>query len=93
MSGFYSSNDATSNEARAVVHQMSVDDLKKLMSSDDEVTKLVRNLTEVGSLRLRTTSPRIDSLGAKDRGREGGSQGKYQAPGSTESRQRTTTDP
>ena len=95
MSGYYSSNDATSNEARAVVHQLSVDDLKKLMSSDDEVTKLVRNLTEVGSHRLRTSSP-IDALddcsGAKDRGGEADTQGVYQAVGSTESRQRTFAD-
>ena len=88
MNGFYSSNDTTTNEARAVVHQMSVDDLKKLMNSDDEVTKLVRNLTEVGSLRLRTM-PCIDALcdclGAEDRGDEGESQGEYQAHGSTKS--------
>lgn len=47
MNGYYSNNDGGLNEARGIINQMSVDDLKKLMNSDEEVTKLVRNLSEV----------------------------------------------
>ena len=47
MNGFYGYNDNGLNEARRIVGQMSVDDLKRLMSNDDEVTKFVRNLPDV----------------------------------------------
>lgn len=47
MNGFYGYNDGGFNEARAIVSQMSVEDLKRLMNDDNEVTKAVRNLSEV----------------------------------------------
>jgi hypothetical protein len=40
-------NDSRLNEARAMISQLSVDDLTKLMNNDDDVTKFVRNLPEV----------------------------------------------
>jgi hypothetical protein len=47
MNGYYTNNDNGLNEARGIINQMNVEDLKKLMNNDDEVTKLVRNLSEV----------------------------------------------
>jgi hypothetical protein len=47
MNGYYSNNDKGLNEARGIINQMSVEDLKKLMNNDEEVSKLVRNLSEV----------------------------------------------
>ncbi|UJR21212.1 hypothetical protein I4U23_024309 [Adineta vaga] len=47
MSGYYPTNESGLNESRVLINQMSVDDLKRLMNNDDEVTKFVQNLPEV----------------------------------------------
>ncbi len=47
MNNYYMNNDSRLNEARAMISQLSVDDLTKLMNNDDDVTKFVRNLPEV----------------------------------------------
>ena len=47
MSNFSSGNDNGVNEARSIVSQKSADELMKLMSSDDELAKLIGNLGEV----------------------------------------------
>jgi len=47
MNGYYTNKDNGLNEARGIINQMNVEDLKRLMNNDDEVTKLVRNLSEV----------------------------------------------
>ncbi|CAF0974912.1 unnamed protein product [Rotaria sp. Silwood1] len=46
MNGYYNYNDGGLNEARSRINQMSFEDLKRLMNSDDEVTKFVRSLSE-----------------------------------------------
>ncbi|CAF0922468.1 unnamed protein product [Rotaria sordida] len=46
MNGYYNYNDGGLNEARGRISQMSVEELKKLMNSDEEVTKLVLSLSE-----------------------------------------------
>jgi len=47
MNNYYTNNDSRLNEARAMISQMSGEDLKKLMNSNDDVTKFVQNLPEV----------------------------------------------
>ncbi|CAF4713074.1 unnamed protein product [Rotaria sp. Silwood1] len=47
MNGYYNYNDGGLNEARSRINQMSFEDLKRLMNSDDEVTKFVRSLSEL----------------------------------------------
>ncbi|CAF3027264.1 unnamed protein product [Rotaria socialis] len=47
MNGYYNPIDKGLNEARRIVSQMGAEDLKRLMSNEDEVTKLVRNLPEI----------------------------------------------
>lgn len=49
MSGYYMNNDtgAAYNEASNVVGRMSVEELTKIVNSDEELTRMVRNLSEV----------------------------------------------
>ena len=49
MSNFSNGNDNGMNEARSIIGQKTADELMKLMSSDDELAKLIGNLGEVGS--------------------------------------------
>ncbi|CAF0925676.1 unnamed protein product [Adineta steineri] len=50
MNGYYMNNERELNEARGIINQMNVDDLKKLMNNDNEVTKLVQNLSSIQQL-------------------------------------------
>ena len=47
MNGYYGNNNDGLNEARRIIDQMNMEDLKKLISNEEEVTKLVQNLAEV----------------------------------------------
>jgi hypothetical protein len=48
MNNFYTNNnDSRLNEARALINQMSGEELTKLMNNDNEVIKFVQNLSEV----------------------------------------------
>jgi hypothetical protein len=47
MNNYYTNNESRLNEARAIISQMNSEDLNKLMTNDDDVTKFVRNLSEV----------------------------------------------
>ncbi|CAF2405256.1 unnamed protein product [Rotaria sp. Silwood2] len=47
MNGYYNNNDGGINEARTRINQMSLEELKKLMNSDEEVTNFVRGLSEI----------------------------------------------
>ena len=50
MNGYYTNNDNGINEARMIISQKNADDLTKLMNNDDEIIKLIGNLSEVGDL-------------------------------------------
>jgi hypothetical protein len=47
MTNYY---DNVFNEARNAISQKNPDDLHKLMTNDDEVTRFINNLNEVGSI-------------------------------------------
>lgn len=48
MTSYYANHDNGLNEARNVISQKSPDDLNKLMTNDDELTRFIGNLNEVG---------------------------------------------
>jgi len=47
MNGYYANNDNGLNEVRHIISQKTGDDLRKLMTNDDEIMRLVGNLNEV----------------------------------------------
>ncbi len=47
MTGYYANHDNVLNEARNVISQKNSDDLNKLMTNEDEVTRFIGNLNEV----------------------------------------------
>jgi hypothetical protein len=47
MNGGYTNNNNALNEARYIISQKNYDDLTKLMNNDDEIIKLIGNLSEV----------------------------------------------
>jgi hypothetical protein len=60
MNGYYMNNDAnTLHEARTIVGQMSIDDLKRLLNNDDEATRIVKNLAEVSLNNVRERLSRM----------------------------------
>ena len=50
MNGYYDYTNTAFNEAQNNVKRMNVDDLKRLMNNDDELTSFVQNLSEVGEI-------------------------------------------
>lgn len=62
MNGYYGPLDNALNEARAIVSQMSVDDLKRLMNNDEELRKLVQNLNEVSKEVILAAKKTVRSL-------------------------------
>ncbi|CAF4633046.1 unnamed protein product, partial [Rotaria sp. Silwood1] len=47
MNGYYTNQDNALNEVRSIISQKTSDDLTKLMTNDDEVTKFIGNLNEI----------------------------------------------
>ena len=56
MNNFYPSNDVRLNEARRLLSELSVDDLQKLVNSDEETNKFIEKLPEVSLLGQRLIS-------------------------------------
>jgi hypothetical protein len=47
MNNYFANHDNALNEAKNVISQKNADDLNKLMTNEDEVTRFIGNLNEV----------------------------------------------
>lgn len=47
MSNYYANHDNALNEVRNVISQRNPDDLNKLINNDEDMTRLIANLSEV----------------------------------------------
>lgn len=45
---YYMNMELGLNEARSILNQRNADELKKLMQNDEELMKLITNISEVG---------------------------------------------
>jgi hypothetical protein len=72
MNGYYANNDSGLNEARGIINQLSMDELKKFISNDEEITKLVRNLPEIQQMETikESLKENIKLLATRNLGKE-----------------------